>query len=96
MRCSPGWPLSMPPATKTIETRESIGRSCCVFIDVEGAKGVYTQLGISTPNPRAPQEIAEFIGSYAEAGVDHLMIWLDPYTDEAIEQLAEGVRSLRG
>lgn len=74
----------------------SIGRSCCVFIDVEGARGVYTQHGVSIPNPRTTAEVAELIGSYAEGGVDHLMIWLDPYTDEAIEQLAEGVRTLRG
>ena len=31
---------------------DTIGRSCCVFIDVEGAKGVYTQYGDGTPNPR--------------------------------------------
>lgn len=73
----------------------TIGRSCCVFVDVEGAKGVYTQHGVSTPNPRTPTQVAELIGSYANAGVDHLMMWLDPYTDEAIDQLAEGVRILR-
>mgnify|MGYP002146836828 CR=1 FL=1 len=66
-----------------------------MFVDVEGAKGVYTQHGVSTPNPRTPTQVAELIGSYANAGVDHLMMWLDPYTDEAIDQLAEGVRILR-
>lgn len=75
---------------------DSIGRSCCIFVDVEGAKGVYTQYGISTPNPRSAQGVAELLGSYADAGVDHLMVWLDPYTEEAIEKLAEGVRVLRG
>ena len=75
---------------------DTIGRSCCVFIDVEGAKGVYTQYGISTPNPRSAQGVAELIGSYAEAGVDHLMIWLDPYSEDAIDRLAEGVRVFRG
>jgi alkanesulfonate monooxygenase SsuD/methylene tetrahydromethanopterin reductase-like flavin-dependent oxidoreductase (luciferase family) len=75
---------------------DSIGRSCCIFVDVEGAKGVYTQHGVSAPNPRSPGQVAELIGSYAHAGVDHLMVWLDPYTDEAIDQLAEGVRVARG
>ncbi|MCA9859441.1 MAG: LLM class flavin-dependent oxidoreductase [Thermomicrobiales bacterium] len=75
---------------------DTIGRSCCVFIDVEGARGVYTQYGTSKPNPRLPEQIAEFITSYADLGVDHLMVWLDPYTEEAIDQLAEGVRYLRG
>jgi len=74
----------------------TIGRSCCVFVDVDGANGVYTQLGVSIPNPRTPEGVAELIGSYADAGVDHLMMWLDPYTDEAIEQLAQGVRIVRG
>ena len=31
--------------------------------------------------------MAELIGSYADAGVDHLMVWLDPYTDEASSSL---------
>ena len=74
----------------------TIGRSCCVFVDVKGAKGVYTQYGDSTPNPRTPAEIAEFIKSYAAAGVDHLMVWLDPYTEEAIDVLVEGVQRARG
>lgn len=75
---------------------DSIGRSCCVFIDVDGAKGVYTQYGDSTPNPRTPTEVAEFITSYAAAGADHLMVWLDPYTEDAIDILAEGVQRVRG
>lgn len=74
----------------------SIGRSCCVFIDVEGAKGVYTQYGDGTPNPRSVDEVADFIRSYAAAGIDHLMVWLDPYTEDAIDQLAEAVRRIRG
>lgn len=75
---------------------DSIGRSACIFVDVAGAKGVYTQYGISTPNPRSPEGVAELIGSYAAVGMDHLMVWLDPYTEDAIEQLAAGVRLFRG
>ncbi len=75
---------------------ESIGRSCCVFIDVDGAKGVYTQYGDGTPNPRTTEEVADFIKSYAAAGIDHLMVWLDPYTEEAIDLLVEGVQRARG
>lgn len=74
----------------------TIGRSCCIFVDVDGAKGVYTQYGISKPNPRSAQGVAELLGSYADAGVDHLMVWLDPYTEEAIDRLAEGIRVFRG
>lgn len=75
---------------------DTLDRSCCVFIDVEGAKGVYTQYGTGVPNPKTPQEVAAFIKSYADAGVDHLMVWLDPYTEEAIDLLAEGVNRARG
>lgn len=75
---------------------DSIGRSCCVFVDVAGAQGVYTQYGTSTPAPRSPREVAALIKSYADAGIDHLMVWLDPYTEAAIDQLAEGVRHHRG
>lgn len=74
----------------------TIGRSCCIFVDVPGAKGVFThQYGVVPANPRSTQGVADLLGSYAEAGVDHLMVWLDPYTEEAIEQLADGVRALR-
>ncbi len=75
---------------------DSIGRSCCVFIDVEGAKGVYTQYGTGTPNPKTPDEVAAVVKSYADAGIDHLMVWLDPYTEAAVDLLAEGVRRARG
>jgi len=75
---------------------DSIDRSACVFIDVEGAKGVYTQYGDGTPNPRTTEEVADFIKSYADAGIDHLMVWLDPYTEDAVDLLAKGVRRARG
>jgi alkanesulfonate monooxygenase SsuD/methylene tetrahydromethanopterin reductase-like flavin-dependent oxidoreductase (luciferase family) len=74
----------------------TIDRSCCVFIDVEGAKGVYTQYGDGTPHPKTVDEVSAFITSYADAGIDHLMVWLDPYTEAAIDLLAEGVRRARG
>lgn len=75
----------------------SLGRSGCIFVDVEGAKGIFThQYGVYPPNPRSAQGVADLIGSYAGAGMDHLMVWLDPYTEEAIERLAEGVRLFRG
>lgn len=74
----------------------SIGRSCCIFVDAEGAQGTFThQYGTYPPSPRSIEQIAELLGSYADAGVDHLMVWLDPYTEEAIDQLAEAVRLLR-
>jgi alkanesulfonate monooxygenase SsuD/methylene tetrahydromethanopterin reductase-like flavin-dependent oxidoreductase (luciferase family) len=75
----------------------SIGRSCCIFVEVEGAQGIFThQYGVTPPNPRSVEGVAELLGGYANAGVDHVMVWLDPYTDEALERLAEGVKVLRG
>ena len=40
---------------------DTIDRSCCVFIDVEGAKGVYTQYGDGTPIPNRPRKSPSFI-----------------------------------
>jgi alkanesulfonate monooxygenase SsuD/methylene tetrahydromethanopterin reductase-like flavin-dependent oxidoreductase (luciferase family) len=75
---------------------ETIQRSACVHLDVEGARGVFSADGsASTPYPRDPAEAAEFFMSYAKMGVACLMIWLDPYSDEAIEQLGRAVDYLR-
>ncbi|CAN5888373.1 LLM class flavin-dependent oxidoreductase [soil metagenome] len=74
----------------------TIGRSCCVYLDLPGAEGVWTATGTATPNPLNVKQTAEFLVSYADAGVDHLMLWIDPCTVEAIGLAGEAVQLLRG
>lgn len=75
--------------------RESIERSACIHLDLPGAKGVWSATGTSTPNPLTKSEAAEHLMTYASAGVGHLMLWLDPCTDEAVHQAGEIVQELR-
>ncbi|CAN5553379.1 LLM class F420-dependent oxidoreductase [soil metagenome] len=74
---------------------ESIARSCCVFLDLDDAEGVWYSGGISTPNPRNVNQAAEFLASYAEAGISHVMLWLDPGTLDSVELAGEIVAALR-
>lgn len=75
----------------------TIGRSACIFVEVAGAQGIFThQYGVQPPSPRSVDGVAELLAGYAEAGIDHVMVWLDPYTEDGVAHLAEGVRRLRG
>jgi alkanesulfonate monooxygenase SsuD/methylene tetrahydromethanopterin reductase-like flavin-dependent oxidoreductase (luciferase family) len=75
--------------------RDSIVRSCCVFLDLPGAVGVWLNGKVSMPKPMSTSEAAEFLAGYAAAGVEHIMLWTDPFTVEAIEQAGEVVALLR-
>jgi alkanesulfonate monooxygenase SsuD/methylene tetrahydromethanopterin reductase-like flavin-dependent oxidoreductase (luciferase family) len=74
----------------------TIGRSCCVHLDLPEAEGVWMHTGLVPPTPRNTSQAAEFLASYADAGIDHVMLWLDPCTVDAVEQAGEVVRRLRG
>lgn len=75
--------------------RQSIGRSCCVFIDLPGAVGVWLNGNVSQPKPMSTEETAQLLADYAAHGVDHVMVWPDPFTVGAIEQVGEAIRLLR-
>jgi alkanesulfonate monooxygenase SsuD/methylene tetrahydromethanopterin reductase-like flavin-dependent oxidoreductase (luciferase family) len=74
----------------------TIGRSCCVHLDLPDAEGVWMHTGLVPPNPRTISQAAEFLASYADAGVDHVMLWLDPCTVDAVVQVGQVVARLRG
>ena len=73
----------------------TITRSCCVYLDFPGAVGVWTAAGMQTPNPLNVKQAADVLVSYADAGVDHVMLWLDPCTTGAVELAGEAVKLLR-
>jgi alkanesulfonate monooxygenase SsuD/methylene tetrahydromethanopterin reductase-like flavin-dependent oxidoreductase (luciferase family) len=74
---------------------DSIGRSACVHLDLPGAVGVWSPEGTTTPQPRSTDASAELLKSYADQGIGHVMIWLDPYTPAAVDGLGEAVQLLR-
>lgn len=43
-----------------------------------------------------PQDIAEAMRGYAELGLDHIMVQVEPYVPEGIERLTEALRLYRG
>jgi alkanesulfonate monooxygenase SsuD/methylene tetrahydromethanopterin reductase-like flavin-dependent oxidoreductase (luciferase family) len=77
-------------------SRDSIARSACIFLDLPGAQGVFSADGTtSTPQPKSNAEAIDHLLSYAQLGVGHLMLWLDPCTVDAVEQASEILRDLR-
>jgi alkanesulfonate monooxygenase SsuD/methylene tetrahydromethanopterin reductase-like flavin-dependent oxidoreductase (luciferase family) len=75
--------------------RDSIARSCCVFVDLPGAVGVWLNGKVSEPKPMTVRETADFLAAYAAAGVGHVMLWTDPFTVESIETIGEVIKELR-
>jgi alkanesulfonate monooxygenase SsuD/methylene tetrahydromethanopterin reductase-like flavin-dependent oxidoreductase (luciferase family) len=73
----------------------SIGRSCCVHLDFDGAQGLWSMEGTKPPNPRDLDEAVEFLAGYAETGIDHVMLWLDPGTLHSVEQAGRVIERLR-
>jgi len=79
----------------------TLGRSACVLLDLPGANGRGGQ-GPRTRNdaPRAPiadtAEAAAILREYADAGIEHLQVWLDPGTVAGIDAFAPVLAALQG
>lgn len=71
-------------------------RSACVFVDLPGARGAVWDPGESSaPNPLQPDEAAALLRSYQYAGIDHVMLWLDPCTVDAVQAFGATLEILR-
>ena len=74
---------------------DTIGKSACVLLDLEGASGVWSPKGTSVPAPLSTTEAAERLASYAQVGIDHVMLWLDPDAPAGVEIAGQVVQALR-
>ena len=79
----------------------TLGRSACVLLDLPGANGRGGQ-GPRTRNDAARSPIADtaeavaILREYADAGIEHLQVWLDPGTLAGIDAFAPVLAALRG
>jgi hypothetical protein len=77
----------------------TVERSACILIDLPGAAGRGGH-GETTRNaaPLFPVGTAEALGiirGYADAGISHLQVWLDPGTVAGIDAFAPVLAALR-
>jgi alkanesulfonate monooxygenase SsuD/methylene tetrahydromethanopterin reductase-like flavin-dependent oxidoreductase (luciferase family) len=69
---------------------KTLSRSACIYVDLPNRVRRFPR-----PDPillaRSPAEIAELMHAYAAAGLDHVMIWLDPNSIEGIETFSRAL-----
>lgn len=73
---------------------KSLHRSACVFVDTPARTGrnLPTQPGV--PPARSAEEIATLFQEYADQGMDHIMLWIDPNNGEGIEEVGRALELL--
>ena len=76
---------------------KSVERTCAVYVQLTGGEGRPT-LAIEDskiePLTGSPREMADGLRRFAEVGIDHVQIVLDPITAEGIERLAPVLEDL--
>ena len=68
-----------------------IERTCTVYVQLTGGEGRGTSRDYAEPTPPhkgTSEELAAAIASYADIGISHVQLVLDPITLESIEEIA--------
>lgn len=75
-----------------------VERTLALLVAFDGAVGRRTVFAdeVVEPLPGEPDALAEALAGFAEAGVAHVQLVLDPITEESIERLAPVVELLGG
>jgi len=76
----------------------TVERSAAVYVQLEGGSGRLAGSGQRPevdPVSGSRGEMAETLAGFAEAGMDHLQLVLDPIDSRSVEEMAEVVRVLR-
>ncbi len=71
----------------------TIERTVSLLVDLPTATGRPSEEKAGF-KPREPQELAEHLASYAEAGISHVQLMLDPNTPAGMEWAARAVEML--
>jgi len=101
-----GTPDALPPLMTAVDAAcHEVGRdpatllrSACVYIDLPAAQGRFPLPRVDERQPGAQShaQIIENIHRYREAGLDEIMVWLDPNTLESVEEFGTILQKLDG
>ena len=74
----------------------TLSRSACIYLTLPGGAGRFPTRSPEEPDPAEPAAITETLHRYAAAGIDHVMVWLDPSTPAALEAFGQVLAELDG
>jgi len=72
----------------------TLERSACVYLDLPGRTGRYRRPH-EIPPIRTIAENVEALAVYAEMGLSHVMVWLDPCTPETVTEFGMALSTSR-
>jgi len=73
----------------------TLGRSCSIAIDPTGNRELLECIPADAePLTGSPESVAEAIRAFADEGIDHVQIYMQPSTMKSIEWLAGVVETL--
>jgi probable F420-dependent oxidoreductase len=67
----------------------SLGRTAGIFVDLPDRVG--RNFGAVPPISDSPEAIADTLRAYAATGLDHVQVWLDPWTPSSVEQFGHAL-----
>ena len=86
-------PDEIPPLRRTVDAAcaaanrdpATLGRTASVLIDLPGRVGRGFGDDYAHPAPLSPAAIAAMVRGYADEGISHVMLWLDPSSPAGID-----------
>ena len=72
----------------------TLARTACVFLDLPSYQGRWSWSEPQPPQPVAPAAAAAILRGFAQEGLSHVMLWLDPCTLAGIDEFAETIALL--
>lgn len=73
---------------------KTLSRSACVYLDLENRAGRFPVQKFVPPPARDAAGNAEALRGYAAAGMDHVMLWLDPSTPAGVLEFGKALALL--
>jgi alkanesulfonate monooxygenase SsuD/methylene tetrahydromethanopterin reductase-like flavin-dependent oxidoreductase (luciferase family) len=72
----------------------TLARTACVYLDLPSHDGRWSWSTPQPPQPRRPDEAADILRGFADEGISHVMLWLDPCSVRGIDDFAETIALL--
>ena len=67
----------------------TLSRSACIYLTLPDGPGRFPTRSPEEPEPMEPARIVETLHQYADRGIDHVMVWLNPNTPTALEAFGD-------